>query len=85
MVPAAVEEVPEGDYEIPLGRARLAQAGRDITLVGWGQQVRVLELAVRCTGFSGPPVLGGWTACILLQRLASMELQTVANPPGHVR
>ena len=43
---AAVEEVPEGDYMLPLGKARIAQAGTDITLVGWGQQVRVLELAV---------------------------------------
>lgn len=31
---------------LPLGKARIAQAGTDITLVGWGQQVRVLELAV---------------------------------------
>lgn len=43
----AVEDVPEGDYEIPLGKARVAQQGSDITLVGWGQQVRVLELAAR--------------------------------------
>lgn len=39
--------MPEGDYEIPLGKARVAQQGSDITLVGWGQQVRVLELAAR--------------------------------------
>lgn len=31
---------------LPLGKARIAQEGSDITLVGWGQQVRVLELAV---------------------------------------
>ncbi|KAL4437181.1 hypothetical protein ABPG75_004320 [Micractinium tetrahymenae] len=43
----AVEEVPEGDYEIPLGQARTVQQGSDITLVGWGQQVRVLELAAK--------------------------------------
>lgn len=43
----AVEEVPEEDYEIPLGKARVVQQGSDITLVGWGQQVRVLELAAR--------------------------------------
>lgn len=43
---AAVEDVPEGDYEIPLGKARMVQPGTDITLVGWGQQVKVLELAV---------------------------------------
>ena len=42
-----VEEVPEGDYELPLGVARVARAGSDITLVAWGQQVGVLERAVR--------------------------------------
>lgn len=45
-----MEDVPEGDYEIPLGKARVAQQGSDITLVGWGQQVRVLELAVGAAG-----------------------------------
>ncbi|KAL4423502.1 hypothetical protein ABPG77_003635 [Micractinium sp. CCAP 211/92] len=43
----AVEDVPEGEFEIPLGRARTVQQGSDITLVGWGQQVKVLELAAR--------------------------------------
>lgn len=43
----AVEEVPEGDFMLPLGKARIAQEGSDITLVGWGQQVRVLELAAK--------------------------------------
>ena len=42
-----VEDVPVGDYAIPLGQARVARAGADITLVGWGQQVAVLERAVR--------------------------------------
>ena len=42
------EDVPSGEYTIPLGEARVAQAGSDITLVGWGQQVAVLERAVSC-------------------------------------
>ena len=40
------EEVPTGDYMIPLRQARIASSGSDITLVGWGQQVAVLERAV---------------------------------------
>ena len=40
------EEVPTGDYMIPLGQARIIRSGSDITLVGWGQQVAVLERAV---------------------------------------
>jgi pyruvate dehydrogenase E1 component beta subunit len=34
------EEVPGGDYTIPLGKARLVQEGRDITIVVWGAMVR---------------------------------------------
>ena len=41
-----VEDVPIGSYTIPLGQARIARTGGDITLVGWGQQVAVLERAV---------------------------------------
>ncbi len=42
----AVEEVPKGEYTIPLGKAKIKREGSDITLVGWGQQVAVLEKAV---------------------------------------
>lgn len=42
-----MEDVPVGDYTLPLGQARIARPGQDITLVGWGQQVAVLERAVR--------------------------------------
>jgi len=42
----AVEEVPKGEYTIPLGKAQVKREGTDITLVGWGQQVAVLEKAV---------------------------------------
>jgi len=31
--------VPEGDYRIPLGKARIARTGSDVTLVSWGRQV----------------------------------------------
>lgn len=41
-----VEDVPLDDYTIPLGQARIVRSGGDITLVGWGQQVAVLERAV---------------------------------------
>lgn len=42
-----MEHVPEGDVEIPLGQARIARQGTDVTLVAWGQQVKVMEQAVR--------------------------------------
>jgi pyruvate dehydrogenase E1 component beta subunit len=38
-------EVPEGDYEVPLGRARVAREGSDVSLVAVGAMVRVAEQA----------------------------------------
>ncbi len=35
------EEVPEGDYEVPLGKARVARDGSDLTLIAWGSMVPV--------------------------------------------
>lgn len=37
------ELVPAGHYTIPLGQARVLREGTDVTLVGWGQQVLVLQ------------------------------------------
>ena len=42
---AAVEEVPVGDYETPLGVAEVVRAGSDVTLIGYGAQVHVLLAA----------------------------------------
>nr|GEY07376.1 2-oxoisovalerate dehydrogenase subunit beta 1, mitochondrial [Tanacetum cinerariifolium] len=41
----AVEEVPEGDYTLPLSQAEVIREGSDITLVGWGAQLAVMEQA----------------------------------------
>jgi len=38
----AVDEVPAGDYELPLGRADIVKEGTDVTLIGWGTQVQRL-------------------------------------------
>lgn len=42
---ASVGEVPEGEYQLPLGQADIVQAGTDITLVAWGAQVEILQQA----------------------------------------
>src|SRR4030042_2054681 len=34
------EEIPEGDYTIPVGKARMVQEGKDVTLIAWGAMVR---------------------------------------------
>jgi pyruvate dehydrogenase E1 component beta subunit len=38
-------EVPEGDYVVPLGKARLVRAGDDVTLVAYGAMVPLCERA----------------------------------------
>ena len=42
---AAVEDVPVGDYEIELGKAEVLRTGTDVTVVGWGGHLQVLEKA----------------------------------------
>jgi len=42
---ASVEEVPTEYYEIPLGKARIVKEGKDITVIGYGAQILVLEEA----------------------------------------
>jgi hypothetical protein len=50
----SVEEVPVGEYTLPLGQAAVVREGSDITLVGWGAQVRVWRTPT------------GWAACSCL-------------------
>jgi pyruvate dehydrogenase E1 component beta subunit len=38
-------EVPEGEYTVPLGEARLAREGTDVTLVAYGSMVPLCEQA----------------------------------------
>src|SRR5438552_12725768 len=38
-------EVPEGEYVVPLGRARVARKGEDVTLIAYGAMVPVCEAA----------------------------------------
>lgn len=45
MYRAAVEEVPDVDYEIPLGKAEVIHEGTDVTIVGWGAQLQTLSKA----------------------------------------
>lgn len=38
------EDVPEGEYIIPLGKARIIQEGNDVTVIAWGSMLhRVLQ------------------------------------------
>lgn len=48
-------EVPEGDYTVPIGKARIVQKGEDVSVICWGAMVReVLNAAelLRADGVS---------------------------------
>lgn len=40
---AAVEEVPDQSFQCSLGKADILRSGNDVTLIGWGTQVHVLQ------------------------------------------
>lgn len=48
------EEVPEGEYAVPLGQARLAREGDDVTVIAWGS---MLERALKATEGSNAEVI----------------------------
>ncbi|WP_346798339.1 transketolase C-terminal domain-containing protein [Halomonas sp. Bachu 37] len=50
---ASVGEVPEEDYQLPLGEADIIKEGTDITLVGWGAQMEVIGKAVELAEEAG--------------------------------
>ena len=43
-------EVPDGHYTVPLGRAEIVRAGRDVTVLAYGTMVHVAEAAVTRAG-----------------------------------
>lgn len=47
------QEVPEGDFEVPLGRARLVREGRSVTLIAWGAMVPVVSRAAEMVEAGG--------------------------------
>lgn len=47
------QEVPDGEFRIPLGKARLAREGKDITLVTYGGMVPVCEKAAQHAATEG--------------------------------
>ncbi len=42
---ASVGDVPEEDYQLPLGKAEVVKTGSDITLLAWGAQMEIIEKA----------------------------------------
>lgn len=71
---ASVGEVPEEAYEIPLGVAEVVKTGTDITLLGWGAQMELIEKAMDMAEKEG-------ISCELidLRTLLPWDVETVAK------
>ncbi len=50
---AAKGEVPEGDYEIPIGRANLIRSGQQVTVIAWGAMLHEATEAVEKAAEAG--------------------------------
>ncbi len=71
---ASVGEVPEEDYQLPLGKAEVVQQGSDITLLAWGAQMEIVEKAAEIASADG-------ISCeiIDLRTILPWDVETVAN------
>ncbi|MGR7920464.1 alpha-ketoacid dehydrogenase subunit beta [Zobellella denitrificans] len=71
---AAVGEVDEDYYELPLGQAEVVQEGSDVTVLAWGAQMEVVHKAAELAGQQG-------ISCELvdLRSLAPWDLERVAE------
>jgi len=41
------QEVPDTDYIVPIGKAKIVKSGKDITIVAWGAMVREVEAGLK--------------------------------------
>lgn len=71
---ASVGEVPEEDYQLPLGKAEVVQSGSDITLLAWGAQMETLQKAADLAANDG-------ISCevIDLRSILPWDIETIAN------
>ncbi len=48
---AIKQDIPDGDYTVPIGRANVVRQGTDVTLIAWGAMVKVcLETVEKLAG-----------------------------------
>jgi 2-oxoisovalerate dehydrogenase E1 component beta subunit len=71
---ASLGEVPEEDYQLPIGKAEVLQTGSDITLLAWGAQMEVLQNAADLAANDG-------ISCevIDLRSILPWDIETIAN------
>ncbi|KAJ2661508.1 hypothetical protein IWW48_002375 [Coemansia sp. RSA 1200] len=73
---SAVEQVPVGDYTIPLSQAEILKPGDNVTVVGYGAQIYALENAIQMIERDFP---GASCELIDLQTILPYDAETVAR------
>ncbi|KAJ3280552.1 hypothetical protein HK104_000586 [Borealophlyctis nickersoniae] len=73
---AATEQVPVDDYTLPIGRAEVLKEGKDVTVVGWGSQLYVLEHAIAVAEKQIP---GLSVELIDLRSILPWDVETIAK------
>ncbi len=70
---AIKQEVPEKEYSIPIGKARIVQEGTDLTLISYGATVRECEQAIEIIKEHVSVEL------IDLRTLSPLDIETILN------
>ncbi|KAA0120623.1 alpha-ketoacid dehydrogenase subunit beta [Mycolicibacterium sp. P9-22] len=73
-------DVPLGDYRVPIGKARVARSGSDITIVSWGRVVNDALLAADELAAEGIDV-----EIIDLRTLVPLDMETVLTSVAKTR
>jgi pyruvate dehydrogenase E1 component beta subunit len=68
------QEVPEEDYIIPIGKAKVLKEGKDITVVSWGALVRDTQKAIELVEKDGYQV-----EHIDLRTISPIDKETIVN------
>lgn len=66
------ESVPEKDYKLPLGKARMIKAGEDVTLITWGSMTPIVQKAA-----SRIEEMGKSCEVIDLRSLVPLDVDTI--------
>lgn len=68
------EDVPEEDYTIPLGQARVVMEGNNVTLISWGAMLQVALQAARLMGERGVS-----SEVVDLRTLSPLDMETIVE------
>lgn len=71
---ASVEEVPQIDYMLPIGKSEILKKGKDVTIIAWGAH---LEHVKKCSEICKKEGIS--LEIIDLQTIIPWDLETIAN------